>query len=95
MKALDTVLRNELRKSQKHGGRTMLVLTCKNGQSMMIGDTIEVTVLKVRGNIVKIGINGPRNVRVRRKELPCEAAAFSAVGGNVVAIDFPQAVHLS
>ena len=73
----------------------MLVLTRKNGQSMIIGDTIEVTVLKVRGNIVKIGINGPKNVRVRRKELPCEAAASSAVGDDVVAINVPQALHLS
>ena len=64
-----------------------------NGQSNEVVESIEVTVLKVRGNVVKIGINSPRNVRVRRKELPCEAAAFSAVGGNVVAIQVPRAVH--
>ena len=72
----------------------MLILTRKNGQSVMIGDTIEVTVLKVRGNIVKIGINGPQNVRVRRKELHCEAAS-SAVEGKLVAFNVPQALRLS
>ena len=73
----------------------MLVLTRKNGQSVIIGDTIEVAVLKVRGNIVKIGINGPKKVRVRRKELHCEAAASSAGEDNLVAFDVPQTVRLS
>ena len=72
----------------------MLVLTRKNGQSVMIGDTIEVTVLKVRGNIVKIGINGPQNVRVRRKELHCEAAS-SAMEDNLFAFDVSQTLPLS
>jgi carbon storage regulator len=47
----------------------MLVLTRKLGQSIVIGDDIEVVVLEVRGEQVRIGIRAPKTVMVHRKEI--------------------------
>jgi carbon storage regulator len=47
----------------------MLVLTRKTNQSIMIGDEIEVSVLAVSGDKVRVGIAAPRNVPVFRKEV--------------------------
>lgn len=47
----------------------MLVLTRKLQQSIMIGDEIEVVVLEVRGEQVRLGIRAPKNVTVHRKEI--------------------------
>src|SRR5262249_23296104 len=50
----------------------MLVLTRKLQQQIKIGDEITVTILKVKGNTVRVGITAPRAVRVIRGELPKE-----------------------
>lgn len=47
----------------------MLVLTRKSNQSIMIGDEIEISVLAVMGEKVRIGISAPRSVPVFRKEV--------------------------
>jgi|GEM_PF-1909065 len=47
----------------------MLVLTRKLDESLRIGDNIKITVLRVKGNTVRIGIEAPRDVRVVRSEL--------------------------
>lgn len=47
----------------------MLVLTRKVNQSIVIGEGIEVVVLEVRGEQVRIGIKAPRDVAVHRKEI--------------------------
>jgi carbon storage regulator len=47
----------------------MLVLTRKSNQSIMIGDEIEVSVLSVMGDKVRIGIQAPRSVPVYRREV--------------------------
>lgn len=47
----------------------MLVLTRKVGQSIVIGNEIEVVVLEVRGEQVRIGISAPKTVSVHRKEI--------------------------
>jgi carbon storage regulator len=52
--------------------RAMLVLTRKGGQSIMIGDEIEVSVLAIMGEKVRIGIEAPRSVPVFRKEVYVE-----------------------
>ncbi|MDF2669751.1 MAG: carbon storage regulator [Paenibacillus sp.] len=47
----------------------MLVLTRKKGESIMIGDQIEVIVLSTEGDTVKLGIQAPKQVQVYRKEI--------------------------
>ena len=47
----------------------MLVLSRKTGQTVCLGEAMEVTVLEVRGDTVKLGIVAPREVRVWRREL--------------------------
>ncbi|HZT41380.1 MAG TPA: carbon storage regulator CsrA [Chthonomonadaceae bacterium] len=47
----------------------MLVLTRKPDQSIMIGNEIEITVLEVRGEQVRLGIRAPRDIAVHRKEV--------------------------
>ncbi len=47
----------------------MLVLSRKSGQRIVIGDDVVVTILKVRGNQVRIGIEAPESVAIRRDEL--------------------------
>lgn len=47
----------------------MLVLTRKVGESFIIGDDIEVVVLKIEGSEVKIGISAPRHVKIYRTEI--------------------------
>ena len=50
----------------------MLVLTRKSNQSIMIGDNIEVSVLAIMGEKVRIGIQAPRDIPVFRKEVYLE-----------------------
>jgi carbon storage regulator len=47
----------------------MLVLSRKYGESIIIGGGITVTVLKMKGNVVQLGIAAPREVSIRRSEL--------------------------
>jgi len=47
----------------------MLILTRRVGETVMIGDDITVTVLGVKGNQVRVGVNAPRNVAVHREEI--------------------------
>lgn len=53
----------------------MLILARKVGQSIVIGEDIEITVLEVRGEQVRLGIDAPKNVSVYRKELLDQIAA--------------------
>ena len=48
----------------------MLVLSRKQKQEILIGDNVKITVLKVKGNTVRLGIEAPRDVHVLRGELP-------------------------
>jgi carbon storage regulator len=52
-----------------HKERAMLILTRREGETLLIGDNIKVTVLAVNGSEVRIGIQAPRDVAVLRKEL--------------------------
>ena len=47
----------------------MLVLTRRAGESVMVGDDVVVTVLEVRGDVIRIGIQAPRSVPVHREEV--------------------------
>jgi carbon storage regulator len=50
-------------------GPNMLILTRRVGETVMIGEEISVTVLGVKGNQVRVGINAPKNVAVHREEI--------------------------
>lgn len=67
----------------------MLVLTRKKDQSIVINDNIEITILDVQGDQVRLGINAPRSVSVYRKEIFLEiqeenkkASEFKAISLN-------------
>jgi carbon storage regulator len=47
----------------------MLILTRRVGETLMVGDEVTVTVLGVKGNQVRIGVNAPREVAVHREEI--------------------------
>lgn len=47
----------------------MLILSRRSGETLTIGDEVTVTVLSVKGNQVRIGINAPREVAVHREEI--------------------------
>src|SRR5829696_10389444 len=71
---------------QQGGISAMLVLTRKSNQSIMIGDDIEVSVLAIMGEKVRIGIQAPRDVPVFRREVYLEIQQERAgdVGGEDV-----------
>ncbi|HLU60837.1 MAG TPA: carbon storage regulator CsrA [Gammaproteobacteria bacterium] len=47
----------------------MLILTRRVGETVMIGDNVTVTVLGVKGNQVRLGVNAPKDVAVHREEI--------------------------
>jgi carbon storage regulator len=53
----------------------MLILSRKEGESIIIDDNIEVCILEVGDGTIKIGINAPKNVKILRKEIISEVRA--------------------
>jgi carbon storage regulator len=51
------------------GERTVLILTRRVGETVMIGDEVTVTVLRVKGNQVRLGVNAPKSISVQREEI--------------------------
>ena len=47
----------------------MLILSRRKGESIVIGDNIEICIMDVQGEVIKIGIDAPRTVSVHRKEI--------------------------
>jgi carbon storage regulator CsrA len=60
----------------------MLVLSRKRQQQIKIGEQITVTILRVQGNTVRVGIEAPRDIRVVRGELPAAASGEEAPAGE-------------
>jgi len=62
----------------------MLVLTRKKGQALMIGHDIELTIVDIQGDQVRIGINAPKNIPIHRKEIYEEIRKenLSAIAGK-------------
>jgi carbon storage regulator len=53
----------------KQQGESMLILTRKVGESLIIGDDVSIIVLGVKGNQVRIGVDAPKSVSVHREEI--------------------------
>jgi carbon storage regulator len=68
----------------------MLVLTRKVQQSIMIGDDIEVVVLEVRGEQVRLGIRAPKDVTVHRKEIYSQIHEENTGATEVNPEDLPE-----
>lgn len=60
----------------------MLVLSRRAGESVVIGDDVVVTVLEVRGDVVRVGIDAPRSVQVHREEVYRELQAANAAAAQ-------------
>ena len=60
----------------------MLILTRRVGETLKIGDDIEVTVLGLRGGQVRMGIKAPKDVAVHREEILDRDAQYSQSGRN-------------
>ncbi len=61
----------------------MLILTRRVGETLIVGDNVSVTVLGVKGNQVRIGVNAPRDVSVHREEI-YQRIQKEKVDGSVV-----------
>lgn len=61
----------------------MLVLSRKKGESIVIGDNIEVTVIKLDDGTVKLAVNAPKDISIFRKELLTEVESENKAAVNV------------
>ncbi|MDP4093184.1 MAG: carbon storage regulator CsrA [Bacillota bacterium] len=68
----------------------MLVLTRKKDQSIVINDNIEITILEVQGDQVRLGINAPRNVSIYRKEIFLEIQEENKKAADVADISLNE-----
>ncbi len=73
----------------------MLILTRRVGETLMVGDDVSITVLGVKGNQVRIGINAPKEIAVHREEIyqrikAEQASAASAASGSTPDDPEPQ-----
>jgi len=68
----------------------MLVLTRKSGEAINVGDDITVTVLEVRGNQVRLGIQAPLNVIIHRKELYEKIKSENLMSSGLSVDDFKK-----
>jgi len=68
----------------------MLVLSRKVGESIVIGSDVTVTVLEVRGDVVRVGIDAPRSVAVHRKEVHDELAQANRAATSTVSSDLQR-----
>jgi len=66
----------------------MLILTRRVGETLVIGDQVMITVLGVKGNQVRVGINAPKDVSVHREEI---YQRIRRDGGETAAADAPAA----
>lgn len=65
----------------------MLVLTRKKNESIVLNDNIEITIVDVQGDQVRIGINAPKSVSIYRKEIFLEIQAENKKAADVKSIN--------
>jgi carbon storage regulator len=73
----------------------MLILTRRVGETVVIGDDVDVTVLGVKGNQVRLGVKAPKEVAVHREEIYqriCQEQGNGKASGNGAA-GYPEAVN--
>ena len=70
----------------------MLALTRKTGDAIMINNNIEITVLEVRGDQVKIGISAPKEVSIYRKEVYLEIQKENEAAAQTISMDDVEAL---
>ena len=63
----------------------MLILTRRVGETVMVGDDVTITILGVKGNQVRVGINAPKSVAVHREEIYERIKREQALGGQPAA----------
>lgn len=63
----------------------MLALTRKRGESLVINNNVEITVLEIRGDQIKIGINAPKDVPIYRKEVYLQIQEENKAAGSAEA----------
>ena len=69
----------------------MLALTRKKGEALMINNNVEITILEVRGEQVKIGISAPKDVPIYRKEVYLQIQAENKASFSPEAMDVLKA----
>ena len=72
------------------GKKTMLVLSRKEGEQLMIGDNVVLTITRISGNRVAIGIEAPRDVRIVRGELDRKEVGRGGIAPNAAAMHDPN-----
>ena len=70
----------------------MLVLTRKKEQSIVINENIEITILDIQGDQVRIGINAPKNVAIHRKEIFLEIQEENKKAANIGAVSLNEII---
>ncbi|HOQ02038.1 MAG TPA: carbon storage regulator CsrA [Acetivibrio clariflavus] len=65
----------------------MLVLTRKKNESIVLNDNIEITVVDVQGDQVRIGINAPKSVSIYRKEIFLEIQAENKKAADIKSVN--------
>jgi carbon storage regulator len=60
----------------------MLILSRRVGESVKIGDDVSITVLRVKGNQVRLGVNAPRSIAVQREEMSAPMAPEIAAAAS-------------
>ncbi|ABV33235.1 carbon storage regulator, CsrA [Pseudothermotoga lettingae TMO] len=72
----------------------MLVISRKSGESFMIGDSIEVKILRIEGSEVKIGISAPSHVKIYRAEIYQKIVKENKMAVQVDIVDLSEVIFL-
>jgi carbon storage regulator len=78
---------------ERHGN-AMLVITRKPGERITIGDDVVVTVVEVRGSLVKLGIEAPRTISIHRQEIYDRIRKQNLEASEIDASDLATAVSI-